>query len=261
MIRRKVIEIDESKCDGCGLCVPACAEGAIQIIDGKAKLISDRYCDGLGACLGDCPQGAITMVEKVAEEYDEEAVKVHLQQMFREKMANFSCPSAATMDFRKDKVAESTVHTHDRPLMEGNADREKTQIYREEAEEIHGGNSSMLNQWPVQLTLVSPKAPYFEDSELLVAADCVPFAYAGFHRDFLKGRSLVIGCPKLDDGFFYVEKLSQILKESRIKGIKVLTMEVPCCFGLYHIVTQAVSNSGREIPVEQITIGIRGDLK
>ncbi len=214
-MKRNIVFIDEDKCNGCGLCIPNCAEGAIKIIDGKAKLVDDRFCDGLGACLGHCPQDAITIVERDAPGFDEHEVKKHL-----------------AVDFRSEKKTTG-----------GTAKRQ----------------SSELRQWPVQLTLVSPQASYFKDSELLVAADCVPFAYPNFHSDFLAGKSLIIGCPKLDDAEFYVDKLTEILKNNSIKAITLVNMEVPCCFGLQHIVEEAVQKAGKVIPIRQTVITIRGE--
>ena len=217
MAKRKVVKIDEEKCTGCGLCIPNCAEGALQIVDGKAKLITDKFCDGLGACLGHCPEDAITVIEREAEEFDEKAVEVHLH---KQKQAQpkpepqptpvfTGCPSSRAMHFKApeaERVASNTTHS-----------------------------VSQLTQWPVQLKLVPVNAPYFQDADLLIAADCVPFAYPDFHRDLLKGKALVVGCPKLDDIQFYKEKLTEIFKANSIKSITVPYMEVPCCFGLVKV--------------------------
>jgi len=211
---RKIVKIDEKKCNGCGLCIPSCHEGALQIIDGKARLMAETYCDGLGACLGECPQGAITIEEREAEEFAEEAVKKRL----------------------KGKKKKPTIS-------------DVTPIF------------SALAQWPIQLRLVNPKAPYFKDANLLVVADCVPFAYGNFHQDFLKEKSIVVGCPKLDDAQFYEEKLTEIFRQSKINSITVANMEVPCCNGLHYIVKKAVERSGKNIPVEQVIIGIKGEKK
>ncbi len=233
-MKRSIVSIDEEKCNGCGLCIPNCAEGAIKLIDGKAKLVDDKFCDGLGACLGHCPQDAITIIERDAPEFDEEAVKMHLNTEKRHEkheMAPHSCPGSIAMDFRNErKVTGATAR-----------------------------QSPELRQWPVQLMLVSPEASYFRDSELLVAADCVPFAYPNFHSDFLAGKSLIIGCPKLDDAGFYVDKLTEMLKKNNIKGITLVNMEVPCCFGLQRIVEEAVARSGKVLPIRQTVITIRGE--
>ena len=238
---RKIVKIDEEKCNGCGLCIPNCAEGALQIIEGKARLLSEKFCDGLGACLGQCPQDAITVIEREAEGFDEEAVKSYLHKEKKtqpqpESHPAFSgCPSSRAMHF---KVAES---------------RDESAPARPEA--------SMLTQWPVQLKLVPVNAPYFEDADLLVAADCVPFAYPNFHRDFLKGRAVVVGCPKLDDIHFYIEKLTEIFKMNSIKSVTVPYMEVPCCSGLVRATEEAVKASKKDIPLKKVKIGIRGDIK
>ncbi len=237
-MKRTIVFIDEEKCNGCGLCIPNCAEGAIKIIDGKAKLVDERFCDGLGACLGHCPQDAIKIIERDAPDFDEHEVKKHLA--IEKKAAPkykipCGCPGSMAVDFRSEKI---TGRTRD-----GSAKRQ----------------SSGLRQWPVQLTLVSPQASYFKDSDLLVAADCVPFAYPDFHSDFLAGKSLIIGCPKLDDAEFYVDKLTEILKDNKIKSITLVNMEVPCCFGLQHIVEEAVQKAGKVIPIRQTVITIRGE--
>jgi len=236
---RKIVKIDEEKCNGCGLCVPSCAEGAIQIIDGKAKLISEQYCDGLGACLGECPQGAITIEEREANEFDEQAVEQHLQA--KEQVTDelpCGCPSATVTQFEI---------------------RTETEI---PATEIAGTiPESMLAHWPVQLTLVPPFAPFLQKADLLLAADCVPFAYPGFHREFLKDHALVIACPKLDNFEAHLRKLTEILRHSEPNSLTVVHMEVPCCSGLVHMAKQAILASGKDIPLKEIMIGIKGDRK
>jgi len=238
-MNRDIVFIDEDKCNGCGQCIPNCAEGAIKLINGKAKLVDDRFCDGLGACLGHCPQDAITIIKRNAPEFDEVAVKKHLEQPKPEKKAHkehkdlpCGCPGSMAMDLRSEKKEQSGASHRQSPE---------------------------LRQWPVQLMLVSPEASYFKDADLLVAADCVPFAYPNFHQDFLKGKSLIIGCPKLDDADFYVEKLTEIIKKNTIKSITLVNMEVPCCFGLQRIVEEAVKNSGKILPIRQTVITIRGE--
>jgi ferredoxin len=240
MVLRNIVRIDEEKCTGCGLCIPACMEGALRIVGGKATLISGRYCDGLGACIGECPQGAITIEEREAEEFDEEAVEEHLKRGQSVPAAHLvhpihqSCPSAQAIHFEKKPTEKGT----------GNIPEKR---------------ESMLSQWPVQLTLLPPNAPFFENADLLIAADCVPFAYANFHDDFLGSRTLVIGCPKLDDVEFYSEKLTEIFKRNNFRSVIVVNMEVPCCFGLYRLVKEALDSSGKDIPLRQETIGIKGD--
>jgi len=235
-MNRDIVFIDEEKCNGCGLCIPNCAEGAIKLINGKAKLVDDRSCDGLGACLGHCPQDAITIIKRDATEFDEEAARKHLAQAKNikkkaEKNIPCGCPGSMAMDLRSEKKTP----------------------------EAEGRQSAQLRQWPVQLMLVSPEASYFKDADLLIAADCVPFSYPNFHSDFLKGKSLIIGCPKLDDADFYVEKLTELIKKNNIKSITLVNMEVPCCFGLQRIVEEAIQKAGKVIPVRQTVITIRGE--
>jgi len=240
-MKREIVKIDEEKCNGCGLCVPACAEGAIRIVDGKARLIAENLCDGLGACLGDCPMDAITIEQREAEGFDEEAVEKHLATEQNKPAAAAhpshvgGCPSARLMTFGKEESSP--------------------------AREEPGNRQSQLRQWPVQMHLVPPSAPFLKDADLLLAADCVPFAYADFHRDFLRDKALLIGCPKLDDGQAYLRKLTAILENNTIKSLTVMHMEVPCCSGLIAIARQAVAASGREVPLETIRIGIQGERK
>lgn len=232
---RKIVTIDEELCNGCGLCVPSCAEGALQIIDGKARLVSEIYCDGLGACLGECPMEAITVEEREAAGFDEEATEEYLKT--REPSAeavSAGCPSAAVAQFNR---SESSVTVTTSP------------------------QSSTLTQWPVQLTLVPASAPFLQGTDLVLAADCVPFAYAGFHQDFLKDHSLLITCPKLDDYQAHLKKLTDILKLAKPKSLTVVHMEVPCCFGLLNMVDRALQVSGADIPVKEVTIGIRGEIQ
>jgi len=248
MAIRSIVHIDEDKCNGCGLCVPSCAEGAIKIIDGKARLISDKYCDGLGACLGTCPQGAITIIEREAEDFDEEAVKNNLQGTTGNSnhdikfdtcnTQTFTCPGSKPINLSENKKSASASETGD----------------------ISISIKSQLKQWPVQLMLVPIKASYFENADLLIAADCVAVAYPNYHLGMLKGKTVVIGCPKLDDGSYYVEKLSAILKNNNIKSLTVAHMEVPCCFGMVKIAEEALRKSGKNIPLKTIEIGIEGEI-
>ncbi|NLC51708.1 MAG: 4Fe-4S binding protein, partial [Firmicutes bacterium] len=209
-MKRLIIKIDEEKCNGCGLCVPACAEGAIQIIDGKAKLVGENLCDGLGACLGDCPQGAITLEEREAEPFDKKAVAEHLDKLKQkdtERNLPCGCPGSAVQQFN---ILGETAK-------EGIAQKKKAD------------SSSRLQQWPVQLSLVPLKAPFFKDNRIFICADCVPFAFADFHEQFLNRGGLVVGCPKLDDAQSYLTKLTKMIKENTIKEINIAIMEVPCC--------------------------------
>ena len=234
---RKIVKIDEEKCNGCGVCIPACAEGALQIIDGKARLISEKYCDGLGACLGECPQGAITIEERTAEDFDEEATRLHLEaKQDAEEELPCGCASAAVAQFERP-AAIVTAPAEEAP------------------------QPSMLAQWPVQLTLVPPIAPFLQGTDLLLTADCVPFAYAGFHQEFLKDHSLLVACPKLDDFQAHLKKLTEIIRHSSVKSITVVHMEVPCCSGLVHMAKQAIALSGRDIPLKEVTIGVRDNIK
>ncbi len=235
---RKIVKIDEDKCNGCGNCIISCAEGALQIIDGKARLISETYCDGLGACLGECPQGAITIEECEAEEFDEEAVEQHLQEKETEDKLPCGCPSATVTQFEKPT----------------NTAVPGAEITREAPE-------SRLAHWPVQLTLVPPSAPFLQGADVVLAADCVPFAYAGFHQDFLGDNALLVACPKLDDFQAHQDKLTEILRQSGLKSLTVVHMEVPCCSGLVHMAKQAILASGNVIPFREITISIKGDHK
>lgn len=278
MAKRKIIKIDEEKCNGCGLCIPNCPEGALQIIDGKARLISDLFCDGLGACIGYCPEGAITIEEREAQEYDERKVmenivkqgknviKAHLEHL---KQHNQSEYLKQAIGFLKEKNIEIHLeqehlpgkHKHMSPFPE--CPGSKIMDFREREEVAEGKKAvskgiSRLRQWPVQIILVPPSAPYLKDADLLIAADCVPFAYADFHDDLLKGKILLVGCPKFDDVEFYKERITQILKNNNIKSITCAYMEVPCCFGLVSIVKSAISASGKDIPFKEVTISIKG---
>ncbi len=255
---RKIVKIDEEKCNGCGLCVPSCAEGAIQIIDGKARLVADNLCDGLGACLGDCPQDAITIEERNADAFDEAAVEEHLQQSVQAvplkhqpapALHGGGCPSAQVRSFAPPAggCPSARLASFDRPPA---ADRPAA-----------GPAPSRLAQWPVQLHLVPPTAPFLRGADVLLAADCAPFAYADFHEELLKGKALLIACPKLDDTAPYLDKLTAMIRESQVRSLTVVHMEVPCCSGLLHLARRAIAESGREIPLETVCIGIRGERK
>jgi Pyruvate/2-oxoacid:ferredoxin oxidoreductase delta subunit len=244
MALRNIVKIDEEKCNGCGLCVSACAEGAIQMIDGKAKLVSEIYCDGLGACLNCCPVDAITIEQREAAEFDEEATKKYLEEISRNKAAHakqapkaegFGCPGMRMMNFA-DEAKPS-------PAGQTQADV-----------------SSQLGQWPVQLKLVSPMAPYFAGADLLLVADCVPFAMGDFHHKLLKGKAIAIACPKLDDGSGYVQKLADIIATGKPKSITVAHMEVPCCTGLLRMAEKAIILAGSDLEIQDITISLRGEV-
>ncbi len=240
---RKIVKIDEEKCDGCGECVIACAEGAIEIVDGKARLVSETYCDGLGACLGTCPRGAITIEEREAREFDEEATAKHLSEKAGtpavgpsghvSEIAKQVCPGARAIAIdRRDHVPDSAA----------------------------GPIDSQLAQWPIKIILAPITASHYDGATLLIAADCAPFAYGDFHRKFLKGQPLLSGCPKFGDNDAQREKLAEILKRNDVKAMEVVHMEVPCCFGLVRLVQQAVGDAGKDIPVTLTKISISGDV-
>lgn len=239
-VRRNIIEIDEELCTGCGQCITDCAEGALKIVDGKAKLVSDRYCDGLGACLNGCPTGALKVTQRDADDFDEEAVHDHLKALkeaeaARERTLACGCPSATIQTFARSGSPQKS-------------------------EEQHTQATSALTHWPVQIRLVPPTAPFLKNADLLVAADCTPVAYPTFHRDFLDGKAVMIGCPKFDDASAYVEKFAQIFQANNIKSVTVVVMEVPCCAGLPVIVKRAMEMAGKTVPLEQIVISAGGDV-
>lgn len=227
---RKVIKIDEEKCNGCGLCASACHEGAIEVVNGKAKLVRDDYCDGLGDCLPSCPTGAISFEEREAAAYDEAAVKAKQ----KEKHVFSGCPGSMAKTLKRQADARTL---------------------RDEIAE----SQSELAQWPVQIKLVPVNAPYFDGANLLVAADCTAFAYAGFHKKFIKNHITLIGCPKLDEGD-YSEKLTEIIKNNDIKSVKVVRMQVPCCGGIENAVKRALLSSGKMIPWQVVVISTDGRI-
>ena len=251
MAKRKIIKIDRDKCDGCGLCTTACAEGALVLDEeDKAVLAKEIYCDGLGACLDVCPTGALQIVEKESEAYDPQATYEHVLKVRGKEAAEqvhgageekkvesphfpMGCPGSISQEIHRNPASPST---------------QTSAAYSE------------LSQWPIQLHLVSPHAPYFNESDLLIAADCTAFSLGSFHQDLLKGKKLVIACPKLDDTSRYVEKLAEIFKSNTIYSITVATMVVPCCSGLVHMVEEAVRLSGTNINVKKIVIGIDGQI-
>jgi Pyruvate/2-oxoacid:ferredoxin oxidoreductase delta subunit len=244
-VTRKIIEIDEELCDGCGNCILACAEGAIQIVEGKARVIADKYCDGLGACLGDCPQGALKVIERVADEFDEEAVEELLKQQNKDKKAapiSGGCPSAALKTF---PIAADEGHACN---------------CANEAKSHPSVGSSALGHWPVKIRLVPAGAPFLRGSDLLIAADCVTVAYPSFHQDFLKGKTVMTGCPKFDDVNGYVDKLAQVFAESGIKSITSVVMEVPCCSGMAGIIKKALERSGADLPFTEVVVSAQGKI-
>jgi Pyruvate/2-oxoacid:ferredoxin oxidoreductase delta subunit len=246
-MKRKIVEIDRDRCDGCGLCVLSCAEGAIRIIEGKAALSADNFCDGLGACLGECPRDAIRIIEREADVFDETAVgAARIRQVVGGESVG------------RHMVRSGGHHGGGRPGMKVQS---RPTTPRKAAEDEQGMRPGRLGQWPVQLKLVPANAPFFENADLLIAADCVPFAYGDFHKDFLAGKALVVGCPKLDDNEYYTEKLTEIFRTSSIRSVTVVRMEVPCCGGIEAAAKRAMVASGKNIPCTVVTIGVQGDIR
>jgi len=234
-MNRRIVEIDREKCTGCGLCIDACHEGAIELVDGKARLVSDVYCDGLGACLGECPADAITITEREAEAFDEQAVSERLADLRRAVVPGkpkCGCPGMAAFAIDRPETAASTASSGVSALSE-------------------------LRQWPIQLALVPVSAPYWQDADLLIAADCAAFAHGGFHPDLLRGKRLVIACPKLDDTGPYLEKLAAIIQQNTIRSVTVAHMEVPCCHALVRLVQAALERSGKDIPFAAKELSVR----
>lgn len=229
-IKRKIIKIDEAKCNGCGQCVPSCKEGALQIIDGKARLVSEIYCDGLGACLGECPTGALTIEEREADEFDEQAVEKKVKEAHVQKPLPCGCPGSMAREISPRPSSASS----------------------------HARINSELRQWPVQLTLIPPTAPYLKGADLVLLADCTAYAYANVHQDFIRGRVVAIACPKLDETEPYVEKLTHMIKMNNLRSIEVVMMEVPCCSGLGVLAQRAAEKSGIAVPIRKTIIGLDG---
>lgn len=245
MALRNIVKIDEEKCNGCGRCINSCAEGAIQLIDGKARLVSEIYCDGLGACLDCCPLDAITIEQREAAEFDEEATQTYLEELARNKaeheqqsakakQTGFVCPGSKMMKMERPSAADGSAS--------------------------QGDVSSQLSQWPVQLKLVTPSAPYFVGADLMLVADCVPFAMGNFHSKLLKGNAIAVACPKLDETGDYVQKIADILTTAKPKSLSVIHMEVPCCGGLGRMAQAAIELAGSELAIKDITISLRGEI-
>ncbi len=273
MSKRNIIEIDDDKCDGCGLCVPNCHEGALQIIDSKARLISDLFCDGLGACVGYCPRDAMKVIEREAEDYDERRVmkenivpkgentiKAHINHLKDHGATKFYNEAVSYLEEKGIKIdLEENKMENKLPCgCPGTAMKEINPITdaTNNSEQV-----SALRQWPVQLNLLPPHTPFFDNSHLLIAADCVAFANPNFHAKLLHGKSLAIGCPKLDDIEAYQEKFIEIFKQNNVKSVTVAIMEVPCCTGLFNAVEAAVDKSSKKIPVIKEVISVNGDIQ
>jgi Fe-S-cluster-containing hydrogenase component 2 len=238
---RNIIEIDEELCNGCGACLTSCAEGALHIVDGKARLAADKYCDGLGACLGECPTGALKVVERRAEAFDEKAVEHHLAAR-KERLTVVpdtlpcGCPSTHLQTFEA-KACQKVIPAQGGPRAQ-----------------------SALSHWPVQIRLVPAQAPFLKNADLLVLADCTALAYPDLHRDFVAGKVVLMGCPKFDDVEHYVEKFTDIFLQANVRSVTCLVMEVPCCQGLPVIVKKGMDNAGKSIPMEYAVIGLQGDI-
>jgi len=298
-MKRKIISIDETKCTGCGQCIPDCPEGALQLIEGKARLVSDLFCDGLGACIGTCPEGAISVVEREAAPYDENAVmetivrqgvpviRAHLDHLAAHGQVGLYDQAVEYLIEKGIPIPDHTppdragrrrpaVPTGQHPPVSGVCHDGPHESYpfavcpgsaarsiprAGPRQPVGGTTDSELRQWPIQLTLLNPAAPYFENADLLTAADCVPFAYAGFHAELLRGRIVIIFCPKLDpDIEGYIAKLAEIFSLHTIRSILIVHMEVPCCSGVRYVVDRALEKSEKKIPVTEKTISIEGDL-
>ena len=233
MALRNIIEIDEEKCNGCGQCIIDCAEAALQIVNGKARLIKEVYCDGLGACLGSCPTGALAIAQREAAPFDEAATEEHMKEAKKMNEGFCGCAGTKPVNF-SEKTKESNVSTDEQPE---------------------------LQNWPIQLKLIGTGGAYFDDADILLAADCTAFSAVGFHSRFIKGKKVIIGCPKLDNAQQYFEQLTGLFKDFSINSVSVVRMEVPCCGGLAYITQQAIKNSGKDIPYSETVIGVKGDIK
>ena len=275
LMKRDIIKIDEDKCTGCGLCVPGCPEGALQIIDGKARLISDLFCDGLGACIGECPEGAIMIEKREADPYDEKKVMeniikqgpntikahlVHLKEHNEKELLREAMTVLKDNKIPIPEEIESSSHTHS-PVTCGCPGSKIMQFGDDKSDKQAGDVSSQLRQWPVQLHLVSPLAPYYQGADVVLAADCTAYALGDFHQRFMKGKGLAIACPKLDEGQeIYAAKLKALIDDAKINTLTVVIMEVPCCGGLIQLAKQALESAERKIPIKKIVVSIKGRI-
>ncbi len=280
-LKRKIIVIDEEKCNGCGACIPNCPEGAIQIVDRKARLISDLLCDGLGACLGHCPQGAIEIIEREAEPYDERKVmanmvrqgknviKAHLEHLRDHGQTDYLSQALSYLDEKgienplksgHERVGAHAGHHAGCPGAKA-FDFRAVQVDAKEEGTVGVPVKSQLRQWPVQMHLISPSAPYFQGADVVLAADCTAYALGSFHNDYLKGKALAIACPKLDsDQEVYIQKIKGWLEDAKINTLTVLIMQVPCCRGLLALAQQALSESKRKVPIKVAVVGLQGEI-
>lgn len=270
-VKRQIITIDEEKCDGCGNCVPSCAEGALRVVDGKARLMKESFCDGLGACLGECPQGALRVVEMAVDAYDAPAVLGYLQQtaphMVEKHVAHLRAhcmassynPAPVAMAACASARVADGLNRRNEGRPAGGGRGAPIALFGMDAAPASAParQSSELRQWPVQLHLVPIQAPFFDGADLALIADCVPFAAPNAHADFIKDHAIAVGCPKLDDGRAYTAKLAQILRNNEIRSLTVVRMEVPCCGGLEYIAQQAATLSGKDVPMESVVVNIR----
>lgn len=291
-MKRKIITIDDKKCTGCGLCIPNCPEGAIQIIDDKARLVSDLFCDGLGACLGHCPEGAISIEEREAAAYDERTVmkniikqginvvKAHLSHLRdhnEQEYLNIALDELKVQGIAVDEekpaapiaAAFAAVKAHDHPHTHGGGGCPGSKSFQfggekpaaEQSATVTGSQPSQLRHWPVQMHLISPNAAQYRGADMLLCADCVAFSLGDFHRDYLKGKALAIACPKLDDGKdIYLEKVRSLIDDAKINTLTVMIMEVPCCGGLLHLAKQAAAAATRKVPIKAVTVSINGEI-
>jgi ferredoxin len=268
-VKRQIIEIDEGKCNGCGLCIPNCPEGALQIIDGKARLVSDLFCDGLGACLGHCPEGAINIVERESEPYDERRVMENVvrkgENVIRAHLEHLEGHGEeGLLSEAKEFLKERNIHVDTNKTKEFAGcpgSRSVAFVETERGAEAALGARSELTHWPVQLHLISPRAPHYQGKDVVLSADCVGYALGDFHARYLKGKTLAIACPKLDEGQeVYLEKLVALMDEAGINTLSVITMEVPCCRGLLMLAREAQKRAKRKVPVKSVVVSVEGKL-
>ena len=244
-VTRKIIQIDEERCDGCGNCVISCAVGALKIIDGKAKVISDNLCDGLGACIGECPQDALHIIEREAEEFDEVAVEKHLESHKPEFQESSTMPCGCPSTQIQSLAPAGGCQESNIPRTQARG---------------RGSTPSALTHWPVQIRLIPPTAPFLKNADLLVVADCVPVAFPTLHQDFLDGKAVMVGCPKFDDAQEYIDKFAEIFKTANVNSVTTVVMEVPCCSGMPTIVKRGMEKAGVAVPSRQVTISTRGEI-